>query len=85
MPAIGGLTVVSGAARAVVGAALVTLLARHSAANLTGQFGEGSLLLWVRVRSPKLERQALGTLACHAGTHVHSHSLAAWRPGRLAT
>ncbi len=77
MLAIGGLTVVSGGAGAVVGAALAALLARHHAANLTGQLAEGGLLLWVRTRSPELEQRALGILARHAGTHVHSHSLAA--------
>ncbi len=77
MLAIGGLTVISGAAGAVVGAALAALLARHHAANLTRQLAEGGLLLWVRTRSPELEQRALGILARHAGTHVHSHSLAA--------
>jgi len=77
MLAIGGLTVISGSAGAVVGAALAALLARHHAANLTGQLAEGGLLLWVRTRLPELEQRALGILARHAGTHVHSHSLAA--------
>lgn len=77
MLAIGGLTVVSGGAGAVVGAALAALLARHHAANLAGQLAEGGLLLWVRTRSPELEQRALGILARHAGTHVHSHAIAA--------
>jgi hypothetical protein len=77
MLAIGGLTVVSGGAGAAVGAALAALLARHHAANLTGQLAEGGLLLWVRTRSPELEQRALGILACHAGTLVHSHAVAA--------
>jgi len=41
--AIDGLTVISGGAGAVVGAALAALLARHHAANLTGQLAEGGL------------------------------------------
>lgn len=77
MLAIGGLTVISGGAGAVVGAALAALLARHHAANLTDQLAEGGLLLWVRTRSPELEQRALGILARHAGTHVHSHAIAA--------
>jgi len=75
--AIGGLTVVSGGAGAVVGAALAAMLARHHAAGLTGQVNEGGLLMWVRTRSPELEARALRILSSHAATHVHSHSLAA--------
>ena len=77
MLAIGGLTVISGGAGAVVGAALAALLARHHSANLTSQLAEGGLLLWVRTRSPELEQRALDILARHAGTHVHSHGIAA--------
>ena len=59
------------------GAALAALLARHHAANLTGQLAVGGLLLWVRTRLQELEQRALDILARHAGMHVHSHSLAA--------
>lgn len=77
MLAIGGLTVISGGAGAIVGAALAALLAWHHADNLTEQLAEGGLLLWARTRSPKVEPPALGILARHAGMHVHSHSLTA--------
>ncbi len=75
--AVGALTVVSGGAGAVAGAALAAMLARHHAANLTGQVAEGGLLTWVRTRSPELEARALRILSIHAATHVHSHSLTA--------
>jgi hypothetical protein len=75
--AIGTLTVASGGAGAVVGAALAAMLARHHAANLTGQVTKGGLLMWVRTRSPEFEARALRILSSHAATHVHSHSLAA--------
>ncbi len=61
----------------MAGAALAAMLARHHAANLTGQVTKGGLLMWLRTRSPELEMQALRILSIHAATHVHSHSLAA--------
>ncbi len=54
--AISALIVVSGGAGAVVGAAFAAMLARHHAANLTGQVTKGRLLMWVRTRSPELRR-----------------------------
>lgn len=70
-----GLALGSGGAGAVLGAALAVLLARRRAADQASQAAAGGQLLWVRTRSPELERRALAILSRHAAHHVHAHDL----------
>ncbi len=72
-----GVALGTGCVGAVLGAALAVLLARRRAAHQTGQTAEGGQLLWVRTRSPELERKALDILSRHAAHHVHAHDLPA--------
>jgi tRNA-dihydrouridine synthase len=58
--------------------ALKEVLGRYSANRHSGDFADalkkGSVLLWVGVRSPKREAEALRLLAAAGGQRVHIHA-----------
>lgn len=73
--AAAGVAAATGGVGAVLGTLLAVMLARRRATDQTRQTAEGGQLLWVRTRSPELERRALNILGHNAAHHVHAHDL----------
>lgn len=73
--AAAGVAAATGGVGAVLGTLLAVMLARRRATDQAQQTVEGGQLLWVRTRSPELERRALDVLERNAAHHVHAHDL----------
>ena len=70
-----GVAAATGGFGAVLGTLLAVMLARRRATDQAQQTVEGGQLLWVRTRSPELERRTLDILERNAAHHVHAHDL----------
>jgi hypothetical protein len=71
--ATAAVTAATGGVGALVGGALAYAITRNRDKGIAAQEDSGGLLLWVRVRSPEHEQQALDILARNAAHHVHAH------------
>jgi hypothetical protein len=74
----------AGAVGAGIGSMLATFIAKQRAEYLQEQLERGGLLLWVHLRSPRLENLAEKILLEHSAQDVHVHDIPVYnRKGKL--
>lgn len=65
----------AGAVGAAIGTALASFIDKSYTEYIQEQLDHGGLLLWVHLRSPAMEEQALEILKKHAAQDVHIHKI----------
>ena len=69
----------AGAVGAGIGSILATFIARQRAEYLQKQIDRGGLLLWVHLRSARMEKLAEKILLKHSAQHVHVHDIPVYK------